>query len=61
MYLYLEDIIILVKSKLNAITATIIFKYEKYMFSCFCDLDLDLLGLLGICVVSTERNIYIWS
>ena len=44
---------------------TNILKYEKHMhlkqFSCFCDLDHDLLGVLGIGVVRTETNIYIWS
>ena len=44
---------------------THILKYDQHMhleqFSCFCDLDIDLLGVLGIGDVSTGRNIYIWS
>ena len=56
MCLYLEDIVMMVRSKLSAITAAIlwanILKNEKHMrlkhFSCFCDLDLNLLDVLGI-------------
>ena len=48
MYLYLEDIVMLVRSKFNAIAATICghisLNMIKHMhlkqFFCFCDLDL---------------------
>ena len=67
--LYLEDIVMLLK--LNAMTAAIhgqislnmrqitCMRFEQ--ISCFGDIYLDLVGILGIDDISTGRSIHIWT
>ena len=67
--LYLEDIVMLLK--LNTMTAAIRGQISLNMrqitcmhfeqISCFSDIYLDLVGILGIDDISTGKNIHIWT